>query len=282
MRVSRSFLFVPGNRPERYAKACATGADEVIIDLEDAVPESEKDAARAALATWVSAERRVLVRVNAVDTRWFDDDLAVCGSPGIGGVVLPKAERADVIARVAEHLGPDGRVVPLIETARGLWDALSIAQAPRVQRLAFGSIDFQVDLGIRGDADELLPFRSQLVLVSRLANLQPPIDGVTTALDNDAQLRAEALRARRQGFGGKLCIHPKQVTLVNAAFAPTGEELDWARRVLAAAAAAKGAAVALDGKMIDRPVILAAEEIVREAEAAERVEEPRNPQPSSD
>jgi citrate lyase subunit beta/citryl-CoA lyase len=265
MLVARSYLFVPGNRPERFAKACASAADEVIVDLEDAVPESEKDAARSALAQQLPAGKRVLVRVNACDTRWFADDLAACSAPGVAGVVLPKAERGDVVADIAARLGAGSALVPLIETARGFWDALAIAQAPGVQRLAFGSIDFQVDLGIRGDADELMHFRAQLVLVSRLANVQPPIDGVTTALDDTERLRGDAARARRQGFGAKLCIHPRQVATVNAAFAPTPAEVDWARRVLAAAAAAGGAAVALEGRMVDRPVILQAEDIVREA-----------------
>ena len=267
MLIERSYLFVPGNRPERYAKACAAGAGAVIVDLEDAVPEGEKDAARDALARWITPERRVLVRVNAAGTRWFDDDLRTCGAAGVSGVMLPKAERADVVADVAARIGADRFVVPLIETARGVFDALAIAQAPAVRRLAFGSIDLQVDLGIRGDDDELLCFRSQLVLASRLAGVQPPIDGVTTALGDESELRAAAKRARRLGFGAKLCIHPKQVAIVDAAFAPSAEERAWARRVLEAAAAAQGAAVALDGKMIDRPVILAAEAIEREAAA---------------
>ena len=266
MSVARSYLFVPGNRPERFAKALASEADRVIVDLEDAVPEAEKDAARGALAAWATSERGVFVRINAAETRWFDDDLRVCGLPGVAGVMLPKAERAEEIARVADAAATSAAIVPLIETARGMWDALAIATTPRVQRLAFGSIDFQLDVGIHGDDDELLHFRSQLVLVSRLAGIEPPIDGVTTALDDAATLRNDTMRARRLGFGAKLCIHPKQVAAVNACFAPTADELAWAKRVLDAAAAAKGAAVALDGRMIDRPLIRRAEEIVREAE----------------
>jgi citrate lyase subunit beta/citryl-CoA lyase len=266
--IARSYLFVPGNRPERFSKACGAGADEVILDLEDAVPAAEKDAARSAVADWLSPARRVLVRVNDAGTRWFADDLALCRTPGVAGIVLPKAERADVIAAVAQSVGAGVRVLPLIESARGLWGALAVAEAPQVQRLAFGSIDFQVDLGIRGDAEELDHFRAQLVLVSRLASLQAPIDGVTPALDDAARTQSDALRARRRGFGAKLCIHPRQVALVNAAFAPLPAEVEWARRVLAAAAAADGAAVAVDGRMVDRPVILQAEDIVRESERA--------------
>ena len=141
----------------------------------------------------------------------------------------------------------------------------AIASAPGVQRLVFGSIDFQLDLGIDGEGEELLFFRSQIVLASRLARLQPPVDGVSTALDDEALLRADSERARRLGFGAKLCIHPRQVTAVNAAFTPDAQAVQWAQRVLQAAADAGGAAVALDGRMIDKPVILRAQDILARA-----------------
>jgi citrate lyase subunit beta/citryl-CoA lyase len=263
--VARSYLFVPGNRPERYDKAMGAGADAVIIDLEDAVPEAEKASAREALARWLAPTRSVYVRVNSADSAWFDDDLAACARPGVAGVVLPKAETAEQVARVAQRIGAGRSVIPLVESALGVHDALAIARAPQVARLAFGSIDFQFDLGIKGDVEELLYFRSHLVLVSRLANVQRPIDGVTTALDDPQQLREDAQRARRLGFSAKLCIHPKQLAPVHESFDPTAEEIAWARRVLAAAHTARGAAVALDGKMVDRPVILKAQEIVAAA-----------------
>jgi citrate lyase subunit beta/citryl-CoA lyase len=157
-------------------------------------------------------------------------------------------------------------LVPLIESAVGLAAVRSLAAVPGVERLAFGHLDFQVDLGLR-DATEhdLLPHRCEIVLASRLARLAPPLDGVTAALDDAERLAADVARARRLGFGGKLCIHPKQVAGVRAGFAPAAGELAWARRVLAAAAAAGGAAVAVDGKMVDRPVMLRAEAILREA-----------------
>lgn len=274
--IPRSYLFVPGNRPERFSKACSAGADAVIIDLEDAVPATEKAPARSDIAAWLSASQPVsqpvsqpisqpvLIRINSSDSRWFNDDLELCKLPGVAGIVLPKAEQLDDILQ-ARSVGDSIAVLPLIETARGFANAGELARAPGVQRLMFGSIDFQLDLGINGDDDELLYFRSQLVLLSRLAGLQAPVDGVTTAIDDAGQLRAETLRARRLGFGGKLCIHPKQVGPVNQHFSPTEDEIAWAKRVLHAAAAANGAAVALDGKMIDRPVILKAREIAGEA-----------------
>jgi citrate lyase subunit beta/citryl-CoA lyase len=263
---AHSYLFVPGDRPERFAKALAAGADRVIVDLEDAVAPSEKDGARNALAAWLSPERPVLVRINGVETPWFAADLELCRSAGLAGVLLPKAERTDVIASVADRLHRDAVLVLLIETARGIADARALARGPRVRRLAFGSLDFQLDLGIEGDGGELASFRSEIVLASRLASLEPPVDGVTTAIGDAARLREDTLQARRMGFGGKLCIHPSQVPIVNECFAPSEAEIAWAKRVLEAARASQGAAVKVDGRMVDRPVILKAEAIVREAQ----------------
>jgi citrate lyase subunit beta/citryl-CoA lyase len=158
-------------------------------------------------------------------------------------------------------------VLPLIESALGFEQRLSLAHAEGVQRLAFGHIDFQADMNMRATEDELLPFRVALVLASRLADIAPPIDGVTTALDDAELLRIDVLRARRLGFGGKLCIHPRQVVVVNACFTPDADEIAWAQRVIAADAAAGGAAVAVDGKMVDRPVVLRAQAILAEAAA---------------
>lgn len=258
-RAARSYLFVPGNRPERFAKACASGADAVIVDLEDAVPPAEKSAARSNVAAWASTDHPVLVRVNGMDTEWFRDDIALCASPGIAAVVLPKAERIEDAGKP---------LVPIVETARGFWNAAAIAQSAGVIRLAFGSIDFQLDLGIRGEGEELLYFRSQLVLVSRLAGLPAPVDGITTVFDSPDPVRADTQRARRLGFGGKLCIHPKQVALVNECFGPLPEEEAWAKRIVAAAAAAGEGAIALDGEMIDRPVLARAQEILRQTRSS--------------
>lgn len=259
---ARSYLFVPGNRPERFAKACDAGAGAVIFDLEDAVAPADKAGARASVAAWLSAAQPVLVRINSVDTEWFADDVQMCRAAGVAGIVLPKAERVEDIAYLNQQLGLGMPVLPLIETAKGMWNAHSLAQCRAVQRLLFGSIDFQGDLGIRGEGEELLYFRSQLVLVSRVAGIDAPVDGVTTALDDALQLRADTLRAKNFGFGGKLCIHPKQVETVNQCFAPSAEELAWAQRIVDAAASALGAAVAVDGKMVDKPVLARAAAIL--------------------
>ncbi len=256
----RSYLFVPGNRPERFAKALASGAHAVIVDLEDAVPLAQKDAARAAVAEWLSPAQPVLVRINAAGTPWFDDDVRLCESPGLGGIVLPKAESAEAIDAIRSRLGAKVPVLPLIESARGMWNILAVARSAGVARLVFGSIDYQADMGISDD--ELVHARSRIVLASRVAEISPPVDGVTTAIDDAVVLQRDARRARSLGFGAKLCIHPKQVALVNDAFRPTDEEIAWARRVVEADAAAKGAAIAVDGKMVDRPVLLTARAIL--------------------
>jgi citrate lyase subunit beta / citryl-CoA lyase len=258
----RSYLFVPGNRPDRYGKALAAGADAVIVDLEDAVPPQDKPKARAALAEWLSPEHPVLIRVNGAESQFFQDDLPICKTLGIAGVLLPKAENVEDIRTLAAHCAPATPILALIETARGFWNAHALAQAPQVRRFVFGSIDFQLDLGIEGEEEELLHFRSQLVLVSRVANLDAPVDGVTTAIDDAERIRSETRRARRLGFGGKLCIHPRQVSLVNECFEPTVEEAAWAKRIVEAAEAVHGAAVSVEGKMVDRPVIARAEAIL--------------------
>lgn len=262
--IARSYLFVPGNRPDRFDKALAAGADAVIVDLEDAVAPAAKAAARTAVGAWLTAEKQVLLRINADTTEWFGDDLKLARAPGIVGIVLPKAERIDgALQAICAETGKF--LLPQIETAIGFEQARALASAPGVERLLFGTLDFQVDMGIDGEGDELAYFRSEMVLVSRLAGLQPPVDGPCTSLDDVAQITADTHRARRIGFGGKLCIHPRQVAPVNAAFAPSADDLVWAKRVLAAAAESGGAAVALDGRMVDRPVILKAGQMVREA-----------------
>jgi citrate lyase subunit beta/citryl-CoA lyase len=261
--TDRSFLFVPGNRPERFDKARAAGADVTLIDLEDAVAAPDKAAARAAVRGWLDASRPVYLRINGADTEWFDDDLALLGRPGVAGIVLPKAEHGSAIGAVAAA-APGAPVVGLIESAVGVrsLDALAAAGAAR---FAFGSIDFQLDLGIPGEREELLFARSALVLVSRLAGLPPPVDGVTVAIDDAGRLDDDIAYARRLGFGGKLAIHPRQVAAINAGFLPPPADVAWAKRVLAAAEAAGGNAVRLDGKMVDRPVIERARAIVRAA-----------------
>jgi citrate lyase subunit beta/citryl-CoA lyase len=266
--IRRSWLFVPGNRPERFGKACASGADAVILDLEDAVPSDEKHAAREHVANWLREREReaavpVYVRINAASTPWFADDVATLGAlRSLSGFVVPKTEDAATLHSAALGAADSLRLAPLIETAQAFAALPEIATAPRVERLMFGTIDFQLDTGIDGDGDELLHFRSQLTLASRIAGIAAPVDGVTTALDDAPRIEGDARRARALGFRGKLCIHPRQIAPVHAAFAWRDDEVAWAQRVVDAARASHGAAVALDGKMIDAPVIAKAHEIL--------------------
>jgi len=268
--TASSYLFVPANRPERYAKALESGADAVIVDLEDAVALPQKEEARATLARWLRGngpQLRLWVRINAADTVWHGDDLLTFSALSMAGIVLPKAEEAKTLSSIARRLGPGRGLIALIESAAGLAAMREIAAVPGVQRLAFGSIDAQVDLGMQcgPEEEELMHFRMEMVMVSRLAGIAPPIDGVTTDFNDDAFLARMVQRARRMGFGAKLCIHPKQVGVVNSAFCATAEELAWARRVLEAAARSAGAAIAVDGRMVDRPVMMRAQAIVQEA-----------------
>ena len=273
--AARSLLFVPGHQPERYAKALASGADAVIVDLEDAVPVADKAAAAQALRdAWSTLDAsRVLIRINPRSTRWHDADVALCAALRPAAVVVPKAEHPDDLLEIALHARCGERgVLALIESARGLANVRAIAACPAVGRLLLGHIDLQADLGLRCDADEreLDGVRFELVLASRLAGLPPPVDGVTVATDDARRLHADAQRAQRFGFGGKLCIHPRQVAPLHAALAPSEQQLAWARRVIEAARAAGGGAIRVDGEMIDRPVVLLAERLLSSIPAGDK------------
>lgn len=260
--IARSFLFVPGDRPERFAKAAASGAHAVIIDLEDAVAASAKRQARESCRAFLAGGGSALVRVNALDTAWAQDDLALCRMPGVHGVVLPKAETAADIHEAAQRMGTEKPILALIETAAGMVNVHAIAAQPGVTRLLFGTVDFCLELGIEGDGESLASYRAQLVLASCAAGLPPPVDGVTLALKDEDALRAATLRARRIGFGGKLCIHPVQVLTINAGFQPTSAEIAWATQVLALAGNSPGA-FEFEGRMVDAPVLARARRLLR-------------------
>lgn len=261
---ARSLLFVPGDRPDRFEKAWNAGADAVILDLEDAVSSDKKAEAREAIAAWLSPEHPVYVRVNDPATEWYEDDLEAAVVPGLAGIMVPKAEDPEQLAQLASQVG-EIRLIPTIETALGVWNARAVAEAPGVERLSFGNIDLQLDAGIAGEGEELLYARSRTVLASRVAGILPPLDGVTVSLDDSEQLEADVDRAQRLGFGGKICIHPKQVEAVNRGFSPSQEEVAWAERVIQAAETTTSGAVCIDGEMIDRPVIERARAVLERA-----------------
>lgn len=266
-------LFVPASRPERFAKALNSGVSAVIIDLEDAVAIDEKDHARAQLAQWLQAnpQEQVLVRINALGTPWHEQDLHLCREPNVLGVVVPKAEQPDDLQRMTQACGQ--ALYPIIETATGLSLVRTIANTHGVARLLFGKLDLAVDLGMdypapAGEDDAETVFllaRSELVLASRAAGLDAPIDGVYTQLDDEAGLFTYARRSARFGFAGVLLVHPKQLSAVQRAYAPTAAQIDWAQRIIAAAEQSNGAAVSLDGAMVDAPVIARARNILARA-----------------
>ena len=271
LRAARTFLFVPGNRPDRFAKAEAAGADVVVIDLEDAVAPDDKDAARSDVAQWLSSGHAAVVRINGADTQWFDGDIAILAAVGINnpagaaegvgaGAMLAKAEASEIVSRVAT--ASNAPVIPLIETAVGVLNAPGIAATPGVARIAFGAIDFAAELGVDPDDREaLLHARSTLVLASAAARVASPVDGVTTALRDAEKLTDDVGYAARIGFRGKLCIHPSQVAAVHDRLAPTDDQVAWARRIVDATRA-DGSAVAVDGHMVDPPVVARAQQIL--------------------
>ena len=267
-RLPRTYLFVPGNRPDRFDRALESGAGAIIVDLEDAVAMDSKSDARAAFESWYRSQppgsERILLRINDQSTSWFDDDLALVKSTGVRGIMLPKAESAAHIGRVASALPDDGFVIPLIETAAGILELQSIASAAPTQRLAFGTIDYALDLDLTGDERGLLYPACQIALISRAARIAAPIAGVTADLGDERKLLADVAFARACGFSAKLCIHPRQVLAVEAGLRPAEADILWARRVIAATEKSTGA-VQVDGKMIDQPVVARARRILDRA-----------------
>ena len=260
-----NFLFVPGTRPDRFAKALDSGASSVILDLEDAVAAEDKETARNAIqAAWPSftaeQKKRLIIRSNSPGSQFYSADLMLAQKLDLACLLIPKSQSADEINGAALVL-PNTALIPMIETAIGLDHLREIANANQVIRLALGNLDLQADLGMVCDPQEteLQTARYQIVLASRVAQIAPPIDGVTPTTDDVARIQDDAQRAKRMGFGGKLCIHPKQVRIVKAAFMPSEDELAWANRVIEADKASHGGAVKLDGRMIDRPVVLLAQ-----------------------
>lgn len=262
-----TYLFVPGNRPERFGKAVASGADRAILDLEDAVAPADKAMAREAVASWLaaldaSARAKVVVRINDASSPWHTEDLQWLHTNEVSEVMLSKCESAAQIALVHAHLNAGGHVLPLIETVRGVFALREIAQTAHVSRLAFGAIDFMLDLDLPGPGFALDSAAVAIAMASRAADLPPPVAGVTPELEAERVI-ADVVHARALGFGAKLCIHPTQVNAVREALMPDAPTIAWAIQVLAEWHASNGSgAVQLDGKMVDKPVVLRAQRIL--------------------
>ena len=265
-------LFVPGDRPDRYRKAAVSGADVVIIDLEDAVaPGARADALASVTAALADPpELAALVRMTAIGTPTHDDEISALArlagtrQSGLLGVVVPKAQDPDAVGALARQLhGHDPRlaVVALIESAAGVLTCAQLAAVPGVTRLALGAIDLTSDVDAELDSPIVTHAMAALVLASRAHALAGPLDSPATAIKDADAVAASARAGRAAGFTGKLCIHPAQISAVRAAFHPTTDQLAWARKVIAAG----DAAVQIDGHMIDKPVIDKAHRILRRA-----------------
>ncbi len=253
-------LFVPGDKPALLAKAAQSGADAIIIDLEDAVAPAAKAEARDAAIRHGISNLPVILRINPAGTIWHMDDLRALASAEIAAIMLPKAETVESIAAIFRTLGRPLPLIALIESAKGLGNLSQILTAPHVALAAFGSLDYALDLDCAPEWEPLLAARSELVLRSRLAGLPSPIDGVTPTLTDLAAIEHDATRARALGFRGKLAIHPKQIAPILRAMQATSAEIAWAEKILAAL---EGSAVlAIDGAMVDAPVIARAKKIL--------------------
>ncbi|MCS5723334.1 CoA ester lyase [Herbiconiux sp. CPCC 203407] len=268
-------LFVPGDRPDRFAKAAASGADLVIVDLEDAVGDGDKAAAREHVRSALigSPPLGAAVRIDGTSPADLELVTGIAESPGHGllAVVVPKAADPDALSRIARSV-PGIPLIALVESARGLANARALAEVAGVERFALGALDLAVDLGVGADPgspaarEALLIARSTLVLESRLAGLGAPIDSPATDFRDPLVAEEDARYAAGLGFGGKLCIHPAQVPAVRRGFAPTPAQRAWALRVLGAPDA-EAAAFQLDGHMVDLPVVLRARRILAHPEA---------------
>lgn len=277
MPACRSFLFAPGNHARKVAKVFDCGADNVILDLEDAVATAEKVATRALVAEALQRPRRggAYVRVNAFHTEFcYGDAVAVVG-PGLDGIVLPMVESGDQVKAFDWLVGalererglPAGGIdiIPIIETGKGIANARAIAAAgTRVKRMAFGAGDYTLDMNMEWTRaeSELEHARAEMAVASRAAGLEAPIDTVWVHIKDLDGLAASARRARQLGFQGKMCIYPPQVDVVNRAFTPTEAEIAFARRVVAAFEQAEregSSSIQLDGFFIDYPIVYKAQ-----------------------
>lgn len=288
MPLYRTMLFAPANDLKKAGKALQLDADGVVLDLEDAVAISEKTRARVALKEAMALPRKVdvFVRVNGVRTNFILADLLAAVTDGVKGVVLAKSESAEDVRRVEWLIGQIEEerglapgcleLIPFIESAGAVLNAFHIASAtPRVARLFFGGVDFVLDIGTNFSkgASELFFARSQLVLASRAAGIEPPLDTVYPHFRDIEGLVADAKAVRQLGFQGKLAIHPSQIGPLNEVFRPTDGELDWARKVVAVfdESESRGQAVLqVDGKMVEYPIALRARQILALAERADK------------
>jgi citrate lyase beta subunit len=268
--LARSILFVPGHRPDRFAKALATGADAVVIDLEDAVPPGEKAAARAAALARPAAPAGVAlgIRMNPLPSAEGIADLAALLHAPPDFLMLPKVEAAAEIGIVARAFARPPQVIALIESAEGLAQAAAIAAAPGCAALGFGGVDLAADLGCAPAWEPLLAHRATLVAAAA-RSARALFDVPFLDIADEAGLAEETRRVAALGFTGKLAIHPRQVGPIQAALTPAADQIAWARRIVAAMAQAAGGVCVVDGRMVDAPVARAARRMLSRAREAQ-------------
>lgn len=256
--IDPSFLlFVPGDRPDRFAKAAASDASGIVLDLEDAVTVEHKETARDAVARYLDEHddpTRTLVRVNAPNTPWFNEDLTLLRTRRVGALMIPKIAHASVLNTLASTLDRI-EVIALIESAQGVLHAEEIAAHPCCIALAFGPFDLAADLGSSADWDVMLPYRSRVLLAAR-AHRKYALDGPSLSFTEPVHVEMETRPVVRLGYDGKLLIHPAQIAPVRKAFTPGEEQVRHALRILEAGKHAIPAV--LDGMMIDEPLLIAA------------------------
>lgn len=269
-----SYLFVPASRPERFAKALATAAHAVIIDLEDAVPISEKASSLDHLLTALEAglARPAHVRINAADSEWFERDVAALEALSAGardslaGVIVPKAEHGETLSRVARAIGESVELVAIIESAAGVARVREMTAVPALSRFALGAADLSFDLDVEIVSSTVDWVYAQLVVESRLAGLAGPIASPPFEINDLTTVEREAVRLRGLGATAQLAIHPAQIAPIHAGFLPSVEAAEWARNVVAAAGEGDGAAQ-VDGQMVDKPVVERAARILAQLDA---------------
>jgi citrate lyase subunit beta/citryl-CoA lyase len=262
MSEARTYLYVPGHRPERFSKAFASGADAVILDLEDAVPIGAKDDARTAVADALGGADRAWVRINAGE-RGLADLAAIATAPGLSGVIVPKAS-VDNIGRMRAE-APGIALCALVESAGAIASVAAIAAADGVQRLAIGEVDLTADLRLGADPlpEVLWALRTQVVVAAAASGRPPPIGPVPLEIHDSDGLRRSTRDLRRAGFWSRQIIHPTQVEVVHAVLTPTTEERDRAAELLALADAADGGVfVDANGRMVDEAVLRSARLII--------------------
>ncbi|UMS28656.1 HpcH/HpaI aldolase/citrate lyase family protein [Escherichia coli] len=271
MKDEITYLFVPANKKDFFPKALASGADAIILDLEDSVHPSEKTSGRENIINWFREVKlkentgHIYIRINNPESEYFSHDVkmleTISGSL-LKGIFIPKLEQNDSIRKIKKILPEYLKniiMIGIIETARGLHHCESIAESG-ISRMAFGSLDFSLDINCQQSQEALLYARSRIVIASRIADLPAPIDCVTPEFNSSEMLAEESLHGSSLGFGAKLCIHPDQVSVISGIYSPSEDKTEWAKKVIQQSNG--NYAFKIDGSMVDLPLIKIAARIL--------------------